>query len=79
MYEKCFKRSSNLTDTGKIAHGFTAFAGRKKKDSLVTISKWTQNLEPILNSFNSYGFIKEKKGRLKHRFSRNEKLRYENR
>ena len=31
MYEKCFKRSSNLTDTGKIAHGFTTFAGRKKK------------------------------------------------
>ena len=31
MYEKCFERSSNLTDTEKIARGFTTFAGRKKK------------------------------------------------
>lgn len=61
MYEKCFERSSNLTETEKIARGFTTFAGRKKKDSLITISKWTQKFEPILNSFDSYGFIKEKK------------------
>lgn len=62
MYEKCFERSSNLTDIEKIARGFTTFAGRKKKrltgnDFQVD----TKIVKPILNSFDSYGFIKEKK------------------
>ena len=61
MYEKCFERSSNLTDTVKIARGFTTFADRKKKIHWQRFPSGHKNFEPILNSFDSYGFIKEKK------------------
>lgn len=61
MYEKCFERSSNLTDTVKIARGFTTFAARKKKTHWQRFPSGHKNFEPILNSFDSYGFIKEKK------------------